>query len=556
MKNYFFGLIFFTLFLMFGCSQITTDTKEETQGDNTQKTNETITDSMTIEVYDVFFENISGEIWQTYENIYNFQTIELPWLEEEGKIFIGWTDGDNTYYNELVVNQDMTLSPIYEVASEVFQYYETRGNLTITGYNGVARYLRIPSFIEGLIVAKIDTDAFEGLDVYEIEIPNTVRNILREAFIDCPLLTKISFYGDFIGDSNYNFTKQEFDILTENCVIDEAISDTNWTYQDGCIIVEVINVEVYENSDELFYSYYSIVDLSLYKDFGAQIYIRAEAFVNLPSLETIIFSKRFSMFLPTMFVSTPRLTDIQFAEDNPYYQTMDGVVYSEALTVLFHYPSGLESKTFTIPDHVVDVWDKAFYQNAYLETVILGKNVDNIRGDAFYKTSNLKEILVDDENSRYYSEDGILFGANSGDIVLIKYPSAKLGNQYTLPENVLVIGYYAFSENQYIEELIIQEGLKKIEWGAFENSEKITFLDLPASLTLIEPKAFFDSAVEAVIINRSIVVDGSITFWNLTYGSFGFFIYVPDDSYDAYIESEYWNSYERGIKPISEYSSK
>ncbi len=556
MRTYFFGLIVFTLVLMFGCNQTSTDTSITTQTNSTQETSETITDSMTIEIYDVLLEDISGEVWQTYEDVYEFQTVELPRLEEDGMVFIGWTDGENTYYNELVVNQDSTLSPIYEVASEVFQYDIVGGNITITGYTGVARYLRIPNYIEGFMVTKIDMDAFVSLDVYEIEIPNTIRNILREAFKDCPLLTKISFYGEFMGDSNYNFTEGEFYSLTEDCVIDETISDTNWTYQEGCIIVEVINVEVYEVSDELFYSYYSIVDLSLYEDFGAQIYIREEAFVNLESLETILFSERFSMFLPTMFVGTPRLTDIQFAEGNPYYQAIDGVVYTEDLTVLFHYPSSLESKTFTIPDHVVDVWNKAFYQNDYLETVVLGKNVNNIRGDAFYKTSSLKEIFVDDENSNYYSEDGVLFGTNTGDIVLIKYPSAKLGNQYTLPEDVLVIGPYAFSENQFIEELTLQEGLRVIEWGAFESSERITFLDLPASLTLIEPKAFFDSAVEAVIINRSIVVDGSLTFWNLTFGSFGFFIYVPDDSYEAYVESEFWSSYEHGIKPISEYASE
>ncbi len=556
MKKTIFGFIIFIFVLMFGCTQISTDTIEITtnQTDSTQETSETITGSMTIEIYDMVLEDISGDVWQTYEDIYAFQTMELPRLEEDGMVFIGWTDGENIYYDELVVNRDFRLSPIYEVASEVFQYYETSGNITITGYSGEARYLRIPSYIEGFMVTRIDTDAFEGLDVYEIEIPNSVRTIYNEAFKDCPLLTKISFYGEFMGETSYNFTEEEFNSLTENCVIDETFSETNWTYQEGCKVVEVKNVEIYEIiDDEPFYSYYAIIDLALYEEFGAQIFIHGEAFVNLKSLETVIFSERFSMFIPTMFVETPNLIDIQFAEGNPYYRTIDNVVYSEDSTMLFHYPSALEDKSFTIPDHVIDVKSRAFYQNDYLETVVISKNVDNIRGDAFYKTSSLKEIVVDDENTSYYSVDGVLFGTNTGDIVLIKYPSAKLGNQYTLPEDVLVIGYYAFSENQYIEEIVIQEGLRVIKWGAFESSERITFLNLPASLTLIESKAFFSSAVEAVIINRSIVVDGSITFWNLTYGSFGFFIYVPDDSYQAYIESENWSSYEHGIKPISEY---
>jgi hypothetical protein len=92
--------------------------------------------------------------------------------------------------------------------------------------------------------------------------------------------------------------------------------------------------------------------------------------------------------------------------------------------------------------------------------------------------------------------------------------------------------------------------------NSFAKVEKIKLLDVPATVTLIDARAFSDSSIETVILRRSGVAEESITKTRLFAEEGLPLIYVPDDSYDLYRYDLSWAGLTDFLKPMSEYEEE
>lgn len=82
------------------------------------------------------------------------------------------------------------------------------------------------------------------------------------------------------------------------------------------------------------------------------------------------------------------------AENNPYFCSIDGVVYSKDKTELVYYPRSKEDKTFIVPSYVKKILGEGFNTSAfgdvkYLEKVIISEGMTHIEEWAFVG-SNIK----------------------------------------------------------------------------------------------------------------------------------------------------------------------
>ena len=78
-------------------------------------------------------------------------------------------------------------------ASDGFSWTEADGEITITGYSGTEKNLAIPGEIDGKPVTAIKNKAFEELDITSAVIPAGVRTIGDKAFLNCALLSDVTF---------------------------------------------------------------------------------------------------------------------------------------------------------------------------------------------------------------------------------------------------------------------------------------------------------------------------------------------------------------------------
>lgn len=69
------------------------------------------------------------------------------------------------------------------------------------------------------------------------------------------------------------------------------------------------------------------------------------------------------------------MTKIEVAEDNEYYCSVDGVLFSKDMTELLAYPAAKTGSTYTVPDTVVDIYPYAFAYCKNLTSVTIPASV-------------------------------------------------------------------------------------------------------------------------------------------------------------------------------------
>lgn len=99
-------------------------------------------------------------------------------------------------------------------------------------------------------------------------------------------------------------------------------------------------------------------------------------------------------------------------------------------------------KTIKLPNNLTAIEAEAFTNCKSLSTVTIPKTVQEIESNPFLGCDSLIEINVENGNTHYISQEGVLFDKN--DKSLISYPGGKDTVIYTVPTGIQKIGNSAF----------------------------------------------------------------------------------------------------------------
>lgn len=172
-------------------------------------------------VYEVTFENksygdINGSVGflfvkdNKYDDVWGFGTVSSGELHDAdyGGYYIKIDPGsdDERSTHNFIIRLDLTnwdwdtktgatFTVTVAAATNTFFFDLTTG--TITGYNGTDTVVVIPSKINGVTVTTIGTDAFLGLNITSVTIPDSVTEIGSNAFAGCTNLTSVNYAGDW-----------------------------------------------------------------------------------------------------------------------------------------------------------------------------------------------------------------------------------------------------------------------------------------------------------------------------------------------------------------------
>ena len=122
----------------------------------------------------------------------------------------------------------------------------------------------------------------------------------------------------------------------------------------------------------------------------------------------------------------------------------------------------------------------------------------------------MKEIKVNEENSKYMVEDGILFSKDGSKIYA--YPTGKVGDTYKIPSNIKEIGNNAFYDCRSLKDIDIPSTVEKVGGSAFQGSSIIT-ASINAGTT--GNYIFYNArSLEKVIIGENVTNLGDNSFLN------------------------------------------
>ena len=250
-------------------------------------------------------------------------------------------------------------------------------------------------------------------------------------------------------------------------------------------------------------------------------------------VEEINISANIRVIDPDIFRSCEHLKTINTSENNKYFCSVGGVLYSKDLKQLIFYPKGRTDSEFVVPDSVEKIARKAFDGAYNLEKIVIGENVTSLVAETIYECPNLTSIILPEKLTSFSSLSAAKCGRlkcvtahkNSRSFVnfdnglynisltrLIIYPAGNKSDMVSLPDTLEEISGYAFCGNSEISEIIIPESVTAIGCGAFmntgitriyvpdkvsglgahafENCKKLVSAELPDGLTVIEDSLF------------------------------------------------------------------
>ena len=126
--------------------------------------------------------------------------------------------------------------------------------------------------------------------------------------------------------------------------------------------------------------------------------------------------------------------------------------------------------------------------NPYTETVKLPASIEEIAEDSFDFFLSLKSIKVSIFNKYFKSVDGVLYSKDGK--TLIRYPSGKEGESFTIPDGVETIAYNAFYRSSNLKFVELPSSVTAIGEGAFRECSSLDNVVIPDSVISIGDNAF------------------------------------------------------------------
>lgn len=387
---------------------------------------------------------IYGYFDSTAEWLANNRGIRFQQLDEvtEGLVFddngtlIGMnnTTTKDVVIPSSIVNSQSKIVSVKAIGSNAFKNPEEPGS---------RHYEELTSIKLPLGVTTIENSAFDNCKALtSLPLPETLQKIGAYAFNDCSGLKKIT--------------------------IPAAVNNLDSSAFDGCTALEEIKAE--GNSQ------YSDIDGVLINKDKKVIY-KVPAKLNLDQTNGVyVVPVSITGIAPSAFagcttVKKVVLENVKVIEQNTFKSAF----------------KDMESFVEVDLSNVLEIRSGAFEDCSSISSITIRKSLVALGLDVFIGCTGLTEINVDDANTKFASEDGVLY--NKSKEALIFYPEGKVNDSFAIPANVNQIYDHAFMNNQNLRTVTMHDGIMMIGDSAFQNCNLETLV-LPKRVEKIGDNAF------------------------------------------------------------------
>jgi len=322
-----------------------------------------------------------------------------------------------------------------------------------------------------------------------ITIPNSVSCIGSYAFGGCNNLKNV-YINDIAAWCNINFRSGS---SQDYYVTQYSSNPLNYganLYLNNELVTDLVIPEgVIEISDYAFYNCNSITSVTIPQSVKK---IGAEAFYECRNLKKVYITD-IAAWCKIEFGLTDGPEDRYFSGPaNPLYYGADLYLNNQIVTDL------------VIPSSVNEISANVFFNCKSIVSVTIPQCVEKIGDDAFGGCRNLKKVYITDIAAW----------------CKIKFElSSNIDYSYMGASNPLYYDADLYLNNQLITDLVIPDGITKINDGAFYNCQSLKNVTISNSVTEIGRFAFVKSSLENVIMSENVEIIDEEAFYgceNLT----------------------------------------
>ena len=230
---------------------------------------------------------------------------------------------------------------------------------------------------EGITITNIDSNAEGVIDIPdEINGKPVISVNLFPALRDCVKVSSVNIPKSVISINGLKNEDRNCNLLSEITVdVDNTVYESN----NGVLYTKGLNkLLVYPQGK---------TDIEFTLPNSVKCF-DINAFINANNLKVINLSK--SMEDPTALLPKS-LSRLNVDEENIYFASVDGVLYSKNLKSLIYMPRNSTIKNFIFLNETEEIYPEAF-MDCNIETVSLNDKIETIEMDSFKNCSFLKEI--------------------------------------------------------------------------------------------------------------------------------------------------------------------
>ncbi len=486
---------------------------------------------------------------------------------------------DGTYYIVVDIgtatDTDILIPPTYNdlpVASIGDRAFYARNRLTS---------VTIP---DGIV--SIGDEVFSNcMNLTSVTIPDGVISIGQRAFEYCKFLTSITIPGSvtFIGELAFSECDKLVEVINKSSLtITEGSGDNGRVgYYAKRVITNEADSGIIKQDNYIFYndngSYYllgyegSATELVLPDTINGNTYAIYQYAFSGCSITSIIIPDgvisigqrafEYCRFLTSITIpdSVTSIGDWAFLECGNLIQNENGVDYVDKWVVnsdnsasgmlrtdtkgIADYAFyGCQIKSVIVPDSVIFIGERMFYNNRSLTSITIGNGVTSIGDETFYNCSNLTSVTIGNSVasigksafsgcgglSEITIPDSVISVGNSafercGDLTSVTIESGSIGEfafsncssltSVTIGNGVTSLGEYAFAYCSGLSKITIPNSVTSIGSGAFTYCSSLSEITIPDSVTSIGDHAFsFCSGLSEITIPDSVTSIGDSAF--------------------------------------------
>ncbi len=293
------------------------------------------------------------------------------------------------------------------------------------------------TFIENVVVDnKITTIGncmfYNCTNLKNINIPESITSIGFRAFAYCTSLKSINIPNSVTVIDSEAFS---------NCINLENVVLSN-------------NIKTIES-----YTFNYCINLNNIVIPDTVTVIGNNAFARCSNLTNIEIPRGVTSIGDDVFYGCSNLQSINVNSYNNNYISENGILFNKEKTELIKFPEGKEDiSEYSIPEGVISIKERAFYQCTNLVKVIIPDSVTTLEYATFDECSNLESIII---------PEGVTT------IETMAFSRCISLKNIILPLSVTKIGSQAFYDCSDLKSIVIPENVGTIESEAFEHCDNL-----------------------------------------------------------------------------------
>ena len=164
--------------------------------------------------------------------------------------------------------------------------------------------------------------------------------------------------------------------------------------------------------------------------------------------------------------------------------------------------------TTKLPSTLTTIYDNAF-RSTGITSAHIPARVSTIGNYAFADCQNLPAITVDESNTSFCAQDGVLY--NKDKTTICQYPAGKTGTKFDVPATVTTIGVGSFYNNTHLKAVSLPSTLTTIQSVAFGYCRSLEAINIPEGVNLGSSAFVSCSSLRSIVLPASLTsVPGSL----------------------------------------------